>query len=320
MTFFNKKTEVMNVELTPYGRYLYSIGKLKPKYYEFVDDDILYRASGSTEKQEESHQRIMKETPKFKPPTSFQKELFENQSIQISDKRKILRYMDQKQNGLFAMGRSSYSSDMLPNFQVTMLQGEISGSQMTYQVTSSTPIETTSSVSGTVFIPQVNIDITAMATLKDILDGPITGQYTSQVFSDGKYIEVSLTEPIIHMKEFNSFYEKENFEFEVMINSISGTMRSVPMRSDDVGSLDGIIFNDDDYPVVPTVESGYDYLDSLFDIVKDEIIPSEKLCEAVEKLEINSHFLDEELICPDQRTERFNIYSTNVGPDDLEDC
>ena len=27
--------------MTPYGRYLYSIGKFKPHSYEFVDDDIV---------------------------------------------------------------------------------------------------------------------------------------------------------------------------------------------------------------------------------------------------------------------------------------
>jgi len=42
MTFFNKKTEVMKVELTPYGRYLLSIGKLKPHFYKFFDEDIIY--------------------------------------------------------------------------------------------------------------------------------------------------------------------------------------------------------------------------------------------------------------------------------------
>ena len=52
----------------------------------------------------------------------------------------------------------------------------------------------------------------------------------------------------------------------------------------------------------------------------DEEIDREILCEAVGNLEINSQFLDEELICPDQRTDRFNIYATRVGPEDLEDC
>ena len=66
MTFFNKKTEVMQIEMTPYGRYLYSIGKFKPHSYEFVDDDVLYKASGSTETQESVHQRIINQTPKLK--------------------------------------------------------------------------------------------------------------------------------------------------------------------------------------------------------------------------------------------------------------
>lgn len=32
MAFFNKKTDVMDIELTPYGRYLLSIGRLKPAF------------------------------------------------------------------------------------------------------------------------------------------------------------------------------------------------------------------------------------------------------------------------------------------------
>ena len=42
MGFSNKKEDVVYMELTPYGRHLLSIGKLKPEYYAFFDDDILY--------------------------------------------------------------------------------------------------------------------------------------------------------------------------------------------------------------------------------------------------------------------------------------
>ena len=55
----------MQIEMTPYGRYLYSIGKFRPHSYEFVDDDILYK-SGSSEDQESIHNRIINETPKLK--------------------------------------------------------------------------------------------------------------------------------------------------------------------------------------------------------------------------------------------------------------
>ena len=43
MTFFNKKEEVFQIELTPYGRYLLSIGKLMPHHYKFFDDDVKIR-------------------------------------------------------------------------------------------------------------------------------------------------------------------------------------------------------------------------------------------------------------------------------------
>ena len=38
----DKKEQVVKVEMTPYGRYLYSTGKFKPSHYEFYDDDIIY--------------------------------------------------------------------------------------------------------------------------------------------------------------------------------------------------------------------------------------------------------------------------------------
>ena len=62
------------------------------------------------------------------------------------------------------------------------------------------------------------------------------------------------------------------------------------------------------------------FMDYFFEIQVDSEIPAEELCKAVNKLEINSQFLDEELICPDQRTDRFDIYGTRVSPEDLEDC
>jgi len=54
--FFDKKEEVLDIELTQFGRHLLSKGKFNPKYYSFFDDNILYnsqRASFS-EKQNEA--------------------------------------------------------------------------------------------------------------------------------------------------------------------------------------------------------------------------------------------------------------------------
>jgi len=40
--FLDKKEQVLQFELTPYGKHLFSIGELDPKYYSFYDDDITY--------------------------------------------------------------------------------------------------------------------------------------------------------------------------------------------------------------------------------------------------------------------------------------
>ena len=40
--FINKKERVLDVKLTPYGKQMFSKGKLKPSYYCFYDHDILY--------------------------------------------------------------------------------------------------------------------------------------------------------------------------------------------------------------------------------------------------------------------------------------
>jgi len=332
MTFFNKKTEVMQIEMTPYGRYLYSIGKFMPHSYEFVDDDVMYKMSGSTETQEAAHSRILSETPKPKINRAFQDEAAEAISPPtISDMRIMTRKMNQRQSSLYSLGRSAYSGSNIPLMQTTMLQGSISGSQMTYTVR---PRAGRHGDGGEVLIPQVDVDLNFKAVLRDTLDIPDDydgASVQSTTFGDGTYIDIRYTEPIIHLKEFNSFYEKENFEIEVFkVTGIAGDETLTPLRTEKKFSA---IVNDllvSSEPLNDLRPSNTDlfeedretseYLEYFFDVQVDSEIPPEELCKAVDKLEINSQFLDEELICPDQRTDRFDIYSTRVSPEDLEDC
>lgn len=73
MTFFNKKSEVISIELTSYGKYLLSKGKFKPTYYEFLDTDILYDGNygGLVENRNDIADRIKNETPRLKPQYVF---------------------------------------------------------------------------------------------------------------------------------------------------------------------------------------------------------------------------------------------------------
>ena len=40
MKFFNKKEDVLDIQLTQYGKHLLSKGELEPTYYAFFDDDV----------------------------------------------------------------------------------------------------------------------------------------------------------------------------------------------------------------------------------------------------------------------------------------
>ena len=329
MTFFNKKTEVMQIEMTPYGRYLYSIGKFKPHSYEFVDDDVLYKTANSDESQEAAHSRILNETPKLKINRAFQDEAPEVQSPPVmSEMRVMTKKMNQRQSNLHSLGRSAYSGSNIPLMQMTMLQGDISGSQMNYTVSSSF------GAGGEVLIPQIEVDLNFRAVLRDVLDpsDDYEGESVqSTTFDDGTFVDIRYVEPIIHLKEFNSFYEKENFEFEVF--KVDGDDNEIltPLKMNKKLSsiVNGLLIDDDpnvDYqsPTEPEFveEDAYDtgFMEYFFSIEVDKEIPEEILCKAIDSLEVNSQFLDEELICPDLRTDRFNIYATRVGPDDLEDC
>ena len=70
--FFNKKEEVLDIQLTQYGKYLLSQGKLDPKFYAFFDDDIIYDASYGdvTEDQNQTQVRIF-ESPRMKAQYMF---------------------------------------------------------------------------------------------------------------------------------------------------------------------------------------------------------------------------------------------------------
>jgi hypothetical protein len=83
MEFFNKKEEVLEVKLTPYGRYKLSKGLLKPVYYSFFDEGVIYNSiftggdnSAATqvtvsEGQNNIEPRIQDDTPSLKALNVF---------------------------------------------------------------------------------------------------------------------------------------------------------------------------------------------------------------------------------------------------------
>jgi len=65
MRFFNKKEEVLDLQLTQYGKHLLSLGKLKPAYYSFFDNNIIYDSqyAAGPENTKDAESRIQDDTP-----------------------------------------------------------------------------------------------------------------------------------------------------------------------------------------------------------------------------------------------------------------
>ena len=334
MTFFNKKTEVMQIEMTPYGRYLYSIGKFKPYSYEFVDDDIIYKIEA--EDQMSAHGRILNETPRLKTNRNFQ--VLDDkipEDIPVHIIRENLVKMDQKIPNERSLAKSSYSSTKSPSFEVSTLLGDISNAGLTYN------LEGTGS---SINIPQIDIDFKIFIQRRSEIEDPQTGyEISTRVFEDsGEYLEIEYENKMLLIKELNSFYEKENFELEVFLSGSSGEWTPLKMLPKAMLVKDEILQDESQQTISNQIENpafsnlegfdslsanvdGFDNLNSefveyFFSITLDEDIPNIELCNYKDQIKVNNQFLDKELDCPDIREDRFNLYDSDVDPNDLEDC
>ena len=82
----NKKEEVLDIELTPYGKYLLARGKMKPVYYAFFDDNVMYDSEygGVQEDQSAAKDRI-KQTPQMQTQYKFTSETKTTQEVDFGN-------------------------------------------------------------------------------------------------------------------------------------------------------------------------------------------------------------------------------------------
>ncbi len=250
MEFFNRKEEVIDIELTGHGRYLLSKGKLRPEYYAFLDDDVLYDTShaGFQENQKESQDRI-RETPRTKTQTLYGgaelKQKIASSVVDVVKKYHPLMAPDlaTKQMDFFneevfpdldqayvnsqgiTMGTSQLSSDKAPSWSVVLNSGEFQ--------------ETRADYSGSLFpvrIPQLRIDVETKVRAIDSGDLDISfdddsplgdgaseilaeeaGGQLSTFFDDGSSFLVNSKTIVAEIIEKNAPKAKEPFDVEVFL-------------------------------------------------------------------------------------------------------
>ena len=230
MTFFNKKEEVIEVKLTPYGKRKLSKGQFNPHSYSFFDDDIIYdstfgASSGS------AHDRI-KDTPRGRTQTSFEPAtdaglleeplsnlVTETNFAYLLDPPREKIYEDPVKKGLLQpIGTSTPENANRPAWGAYMLLGKMDSSPSHYL-----------SDDRYADIPQMNVTKREF-TVKAIRGTDDNSPTYGVEFPDGSsvtLVEGENSEFLLLLQEKNSDSSSENFDIEFYEVDDAGTEEKI---------------------------------------------------------------------------------------------
>ena len=284
MRFFDSKEEVLDIQLTQHGKKLLSEGALKPVYYAFFDNDILYDGSYSNreEVQNTIDERIRKETPRLKAQYIFRG------TDTTSTLDKNLQISPEKNYSLgLPLGNSSLGSDKAPAWDIKFLYNELTSSDFEIYVTQK---KEDGSVT-TNYIPERLVDV-AYNMFEDTpgVHGPVDDEEEYLLAKDGTMIQIKPDFVLLEVEEDNTDSMTDNFEIEIF--EISNVI-------DENGNQQKIekpleFFN-------PTLDEnlGPQHIEYYFNLEADLDIPQEFFCASpVVKERKRSRLVDDSLPYP----------------------
>jgi hypothetical protein len=232
MTFFDKKEDVIQIELTQYGKYLFSRGKLHPAYYAFFDDDILYdiRYGDTTgEVQNSVEDRIQVDTPQVSVQyaysgieTEFKKNLYLIRSHQANPGGDKILPTAEKTLALGPpLGNSRSSSDKSPAWNIRALKGKLEN--INYYATGSHAL---------VRIPQIDVNVQYEIGIERGDPKPFyedRGAADTEYFADGTQVRVWEDRLLLDVGEENVPLSRDNYDIEVFLvesEDVSGSIKT----------------------------------------------------------------------------------------------
>ena len=285
MEFFNKKEEVIDLKLTQFGRYLMSKGKFKPVFYSFHDDNILYNSekAGLTETQNDSEDRIQTTPTMHHQVTlsSLEKEHNNNYNKILSGEstatsEDVQRTPEKHYRLTQPLGTSDINSEYSPSWTVQFLNGSLSGSAGSLNLSEKTGGSNTQLVPQLDSVLKVEISkITEAAEdldLEESEDGLLESDVSIVSGDDQLYF-------LLKIVENNGLFQKKNFDVELfeIQEEIQGdttieTLRSLSY-SHTPEATTGVSFVDDVTP-----DNDTSHVEYYFDLLVDDEINDEILC------------------------------------------
>tara|TARA_R100001594_G_scaffold90358_1_gene124789 strand:- start:8923 stop:10005 length:1083 start_codon:yes stop_codon:yes gene_type:complete len=337
MEFFNKKEEVIDLQLTQYGKYLLSLGKFKPTFYAFYDENVLYDSQygGYSEEQNDSEGRIQNDTPNLKVIHNFhsiEDDLARAVETKASGDPDLAQLMlqqtaDKSQVLVRPLANSELSLDKAPAWQITLFNGNI--------LTGSTTSTLTLSSSATVLnIPQIEAEIESTISIStqgsysaedeeqvlrgslhglrdDIVD--LIGTMETIVFEDGSYFTVNTDEILLQVVEKNVPMGNDNFEIEIYeVEDIDGNgkiqnttyvteLKQLRMLVERELVVNGILLDETEKNNLPPSDIDNSFFDYFFDMEADYEISPSLICEVIDGSDLDEYkFARKDFSCPDQ--------------------
>ena len=255
MSYMDPKEQVIDLQLTSYGKYLLSIGKLNPTFYAFFDDDIIYDsayAGVTTEAQSEIEPRIQEQTPRFSRQTAYSGrdlEIFSKNPNIVNDlvigsnfsspdsiyetaveegRIKVQNQPEQTEILQHPLARSNSVKPFAPAWEVGFLKAELTSSLDHLAVTGSKGVKN-------LMIPQLGCDLeygiersSKKYNLKNnpervLLNDPsnpnaidVFDPPTERfLFVGGGTVSIKQDFIMLRIEESNTFFERDNFDIEI---------------------------------------------------------------------------------------------------------
>ena len=359
MGFFNKKEDVIEIQLTQYGKHLLSKGEFRPTSYAFFDDNILYDsnyAGLATENQNSIEPRIQEDTPVVK--TQYMYYGAETEILRIAAEIRgtngavpSMQPVADKHYALSApLGTSALHTDKLPAWQVRYFAAELQDSVQ--HITGAHPTMKIPQLESTVTYKTEVYDQNSLAPAQQSNGGgfgqPLNSAISSEseylmqsdVFQDGTYFVTRGDQLLIEIEEKNTDFFKENFDIEVFVVEEVDVTGSV--KTPNLGSkknkkeiLRPLKFPKPNPSVINNLLVRPDSMSSTaldaddvgyyFEVNVDHEIAPETLCAIIADLKTQGqdigYLSDLDIDCPDIIADApVDLYSSNVNEEDIEEC
>jgi len=321
MKFLNKKEQVFDIQLTPYGKHKLSAGTFNPVYYAFFDDNVIYDieyvSGSSAEVQNEIHERIKNETQYLETQAIFQERLA---GSVVEGGLLLDTIYPQEENLLTSYGSIgdarllSEEANVAPAWKVAAMVGTISGSiQNSFQ--GAIGVATTDVQRAEANVTQINITASYALSSEDPTELNRNNSYenfrdlefVTSTFADGRVIKLTTEDPLIYLEELNTELLTKNFDIEVF--KIEGNdFRKLYFKSQKPQIVDGMMVAE--RPEIQESDLDKNSVEYYFSFLKDGQVDDRLVCKHIQQFNTESYLIDLDHDCTDAAGQDlyFDIY------------